>query len=80
MLWYTNDKGNLCIGMDSETPSNIFDVETPLQTKSKVEHPVTLEHVVTIGSYPEDWKYDSHIKEKLTAAARLLFEEDLKEC
>ncbi len=78
MLWYTNNNGNLCIGMNAENPSTLFNVETKLKTKQSFEKPVTLEDVVAIGSYPEDWGYDKQIQDKLTAAARLLFEDQLK--
>ncbi len=75
LRWYVNDQGKLCVGKSTAETLAKFNIETTFEPGQSFEAPLTEEHVHAIGSYPEDWAHDTFITEKISAAARIIFED-----
>jgi hypothetical protein len=75
LYWYVNSLGRLCIGKNSPLTNSRFNIETNFKPTHPIQAPVTQKHIETIGSYPEDWPHDAFIAEKISAAARIIFDD-----
>ncbi|MBV1911160.1 MAG: hypothetical protein KUG78_17825 [Kangiellaceae bacterium] len=72
MKWYTQDDGLICLGTDCSKLAN-FHVVTDVKAKSKIDTLVSESHIALIGSFPEDWRSDKLIAQKINNAAKHFF-------
>ena len=76
MYWYTKNDGQLCLGTENTRMAE-FEVSTEIFLQQSLSQPLMEEHIQSIGSYPEDWNHDARISEKINAAAKFIFSDEL---
>ncbi len=72
MKWYTRDDGAICLGNPSQQKTK-FQVVTEVKVDTKIDTGLTESHIDLIGSFPEDWRGDVRIAQKINNAAKHLF-------
>jgi hypothetical protein len=72
MNWYTQDDGVLCLGTKGSKYA-YFHVATDVKMKQSVNTSLSESDIEIIGSFPEDWRTDKTIADKINNAAKHLF-------
>ncbi len=72
MKWYTQDNGVLCLGTQDSQYAN-FHFKTDVIVKIKINTQLSESHIDLIGSFPEDWRTEKHIQQRINNAAKHFF-------
>ena len=72
MKWYTQENGLVCLGTHSKQPAK-FQVVTDVKVDTKINTGLSESHIALIGSFPEDWRNDNQIAQKINNAAKHFF-------
>jgi hypothetical protein len=72
MKWYTREDGLVCLGTNSEQPTK-FQVVTDVKVNTQINTGLSESHIALIGSFPEDWRNDHKIAQKINNAAKHFF-------
>ena len=72
MKWYTQENGLVCLGTQSNQPA-LFQVVTDVKVNTKISTGLSESHIALIGSFPEDWRNDNKIAQKINKAAKHFF-------
>ena len=72
MIWYTQDDGVLCLGTRGSQYA-YFHVATDVKMKQPISTSLSESDIEIIGSFPEDWRNDNKIADKINNAAKHLF-------
>ncbi len=72
MKWYTREDGLVCLGTNPQQPTK-FQVITDVKVKTQINTSLSESHIALIGSFPEDWRNDNNIAQKINKAAKHFF-------